>query len=207
MAELQYWPLILVLWLVVQWLWNKGLSFIKAIFNAASERQEIFKSEDEFTNNMMCIVAQGREASVGQFRLGMKWWDSPLRVSRTDGLSFTQDPIVKEISATLDRLAAALGSKKKFINPFIGNLAEALKSESIATSHPLGGCPMGKSVADGVVDEFGRVFADSGTGGMTYYPGLYIVDASILPTAVGVNPSLTISALALRIAENIAKAM
>ena len=36
-----------------------------------------------------------------------------------------------------------------------------------------------------------------------FYPGLYITDASIIPTSLGVNPSLTISALALRAADNV----
>ena len=36
-----------------------------------------------------------------------------------------------------------------------------------------------------------------------FYEGLYIADASIMPTALGVNPSLTISALSLRIADKI----
>jgi hypothetical protein len=36
-----------------------------------------------------------------------------------------------------------------------------------------------------------------------FYEGLYIADASIIPTALGVNPSLTISALSLRIADQI----
>ena len=41
------------------------------------------------------------------------------------------------------------------------------------------------------------------TGDRPFYEGLYIADGSIVPTALGVNPSLTISALALRIGDKI----
>ncbi len=55
------------------------------------------------------------------------------------------------------------------------------------TAHILGGCPVGKTVQEGVVDEKLAVHN---------YPGLYVVDASVMPGNLGVNPSLTITALA-----------
>lgn len=53
---------------------------------------------------------------------------------------------------------------------------------------------MGIDAADGVmtIDADGRVF---------HYPNLYVVDGSIVPTAIGPNPSKTIGALAERVAE------
>jgi choline dehydrogenase-like flavoprotein len=69
------------------------------------------------------------------------------------------------------------------------------------TAHPLGGCPMGKDASEGVVDGLGRVYAaESGT---SRHDGLFVADGSIIPTSLGVNPSLTICALAFRIAEEI----
>jgi choline dehydrogenase-like flavoprotein len=35
------------------------------------------------------------------------------------------------------------------------------------------------------------------------YPGLYVADGSMVPTSIGVNPALTISALALRVADQV----
>ncbi len=65
------------------------------------------------------------------------------------------------------------------------------------TAHPLGGCRMGATVADGVVDDRGRVFDPSSrAGARAVHPGLYVVDGSIMPGNPGVNPSLTITALA-----------
>ncbi len=60
---------------------------------------------------------------------------------------------------------------------------------------------MGDSHASGLVDDLGRVFDKKGG----QYKGLYIADGSIVPTALGVNPFLTISALCERIADHLIK--
>ncbi len=55
-----------------------------------------------------------------------------------------------------------------------------------STAHILGGCPMGKNKEEGVVDENFKVHG---------YNNFYILDGSIMPCNLGVNPSLTITAL------------
>lgn len=65
------------------------------------------------------------------------------------------------------------------------------------TAHPLGGCPMGRDPAEGVVNSWGEVFG---------YPGLVIADGSVMPGPVGPNPALTIAALADRFADGIIEA-
>lgn len=55
------------------------------------------------------------------------------------------------------------------------------------TAHILGGAPIGKNADEGVVD---------GNFQVHNYEGLYIIDGSIMPANPGVNPSLTITALA-----------
>jgi cholesterol oxidase len=55
------------------------------------------------------------------------------------------------------------------------------------TAHMLGGCVMGGDITEGVVDQNCEVFN---------YPGLYVVDGSIIPANPGINPTLTITALA-----------
>lgn len=83
------------------------------------------------------------------------------------------------------------------------------------TVHPLGGCRMAVNARDGVVDPWGRVFdcgglpadladprteadrtARSGQHDRSVHPGLAVLDGSIVPTALGINPLLTITALA-----------
>ncbi|HSL07598.1 MAG TPA: GMC family oxidoreductase [Pseudonocardiaceae bacterium] len=57
------------------------------------------------------------------------------------------------------------------------------------TAHFLGGCPIGATSADGVIDPYHRVHG---------YPGLSVVDGSAVSANLGVNPALTITALAER---------
>lgn len=68
----------------------------------------------------------------------------------------------------------------------MGSLGENLLNLP-TTAHILGGAPIGKDASLGVVDENFAVHN---------YPGLYIVDGSVMPGNPGVNPSLTITALA-----------
>ncbi|MBO0719691.1 MAG: GMC family oxidoreductase [Blastocatellia bacterium] len=64
--------------------------------------------------------------------------------------------------------------------------------KSLVTAHPLGGCVMSDSHTTGVVNHYGQVYDAQGN----LLEGVYITDGSTLPTSLGVNPFLTISALA-----------
>jgi choline dehydrogenase-like flavoprotein len=63
------------------------------------------------------------------------------------------------------------------------------------TAHLLGGCRMGDDPKSSVTDADGRSWD---------IPNLWICDGSLFPTSAGVNPSLTIQALACRIGDRIA---
>jgi cholesterol oxidase len=68
----------------------------------------------------------------------------------------------------------------------LGSLGENLLGLP-TTAHILGGAPIGGNAKEGVVNENFEVH---------HYPGMYIIDGSIVPANPGVNPSLTITALA-----------
>jgi cholesterol oxidase len=67
-----------------------------------------------------------------------------------------------------------------------GSLNEGLFNIPI-TAHFLGGCPFGHDDREGVIDLDCQVHN---------YPGLYVVDGTIMPANPGLNPTLTITALA-----------
>ena len=71
-------------------------------------------------------------------------------------------------------------------------------------AHPLGGCGMAETVEQGVVAPDGRVF-DPTKGPTGVHDGLYVCDGAAIPSAVGVSPLLTITALAERAMALLAK--
>ncbi|MGC1275849.1 MAG: GMC oxidoreductase [Planctomycetaceae bacterium] len=93
--------------------------------------------------------------------------------------------VVEAILKVHRQLSTATGAK--FRTPFYWRWLR-----SLVTVHPLGGCRIGNSPADGVVDHRGEVFG---------CPNLFVADGSLLPGAIGQNPSMTIAALAERNSE------
>lgn len=95
-------------------------------------------------------------------------------------------PFYREMEAALREMSQQLNGayeNPRNYNPVTG--------KTLLTAHPLGGCIMGDSIDQGVVDPKGEVYG---------VPGLYVADGAIVPTALGKNPSYTISALAERVA-------
>lgn len=107
-------------------------------------------------------------------------------------------PIFETIDATLKKATKALGGE------FVKNpIWSKLFGKQLVTVHPLGGCAMGEDAASGAIDHKGRVF--SGATGSAVHAGLYVADGAVMPISLGVNPLLTISALAERCCALIAK--
>jgi choline dehydrogenase-like flavoprotein len=71
--------------------------------------------------------------------------------------------------------------------------------ESVFVSaHQMGTCRMSATEREGVVDSHGRVWGTE---------GLYVTDASVFPSASGVNPMVTNMAISDYISRGIAKSM
>ena len=116
--------------------------------------------------------------------LDMKWtrpWSWPFRSKLTSH----GDPIPTCIPAANDFTARAA---KATSGVEISSMSEILFNVPM-TAHCMGGCGMAASPDRGVIDRQNRVFN---------YENLYVIDGSMLSANLGVNPSLTITALAER---------
>ncbi|XP_054752962.2 uncharacterized protein LOC129258758 [Lytechinus pictus] len=94
------------------------------------------------------------------------------------------------------RKATATLEGELMTNPlWEGAIPQLRNKKGIVTVHPLGGCSMGESGKNGVVDHAGAVFKGEG---LDVYPNLLVVDGAVMPRSVGVNPTLTIGTIAER---------
>jgi cholesterol oxidase len=129
-----------------------------------------------FTTHFLPYLGIGSDAADGQIRLRNGQVDIAWSVRRSRKM-------FRQMEDGLKALSRGIGGEYRtsalWIWPF----------RKLLTAHPLGGCPMGDDPRTGVVKQSGEVWG---------YDGLYVVDGSIIPTALGVNPSMTIGALAER---------
>jgi len=143
--------------------------------------------EDNLLSNVMLWLGAGMDAADGQLRLKRKWYMPWRRV-----LSLNWD--VRHSRGVLDAIQEmhrnlTLATAGRHVVPPTWTLFK-----NLLTLHPLGGCRMGVSRENAVVDHLGHVHG---------YRNLIIADGAILPTSTGRNPSHTIGALAERIAAHI----
>jgi hypothetical protein len=109
-----------------------------------------------------------------------------------------KQPIFAEVDKKLREATKAVGGTY-VVNPGWTKLM----NYDLTTVHPLGGCIMGEDAQKGAVNHKGEVFA-SGTG-TDVHKGLYVCDGAVIPLPLGVNPLITISALAERCCELMAQ--
>lgn len=109
-----------------------------------------------------------------------------------------KQPVFRRIDQVLVKATRANGGEY-VPNPVWSELV----GHELVTVHPLGGATMADDAKHGAVNHKGQLFlADSGTDA---YAGLYVCDGAVMPRSLGVNPLLTISAIAERCAALIAR--
>ena len=108
------------------------------------------------------------------------------------------EPVYARVDEALTKAAEAVGAR--YIKSPLATTSMGVKP---ATAHPLGGCGMGEDAGRGVVNHKCQVF--DGRGETSVHAGLYVCDGSVIPRSIGVNPLLTITALAERAMVHLAR--
>ncbi len=130
---------------------------------------------------VILLVMQTVENSLRLVRRRRWFW--PFR--RT--LSSRRAPGEPRIPSYIPLANRAARSVARQIDGFPSSAINEVALNVPITAHILGGACIGAGPEQGVADEWGRVFG---------YPGIFVVDGSAVPANLGVNPSLTITALA-----------
>ena len=175
---------------------NLLLNAVKAYFdgrlrttfgkNLLKELEE-FLRDDTLLRNVLLWLGAGMDAADGRLHLKRKWFMPWKRVLHLAWQVDRSKGVIEAVEAMHQSLTEASGGRSVAL-PTWSVL------DSLLTLHPLGGCPIGTSAENGVVDHLGRVFG---------YPNLMVADGAVLPTPTVRNPSHTIAALAERMAVHV----
>lgn len=165
---------------------DTGHGFAHWLRERVDELRDLFsvRTSEGALNRTLLFLMMGHDGAGGRIEL-----DGRER-STIKWPKLHEQPLFANANALAREVTTKLGGT------FIEDpLDTRLLRNNLITVHPLGGCPMGDG-GDGFVDHAGRVRNRDGVAQL----GLYVADASVIPTSLGVNPLWTISALAERIA-------
>jgi cholesterol oxidase len=157
----------------LKWLFNimrHPLNFLRILWPFGWARRSI-----------ILLVMQTLDNSVRVYHKRQWWW--PFKHSLASKREHKREKVPVYIPQAQE-ITQALAQKTGGIPQSAVN--EVLLNTGI-TAHILGGCPIGPNPEQGVIDEKNRVYG---------HEGLYVVDGSMIPANLGVNPSLTITAMA-----------
>lgn len=140
----------------------------------------MLRSKGKAASSLIFLVMQNTEAFI-HFEWRRKWY----RLFRK-GITAVQKP---EDTALSVSFPAAEKATRMYAERLGGEPGSALSEVLLGvptTAHIMSGVAIGRDRSTGVVDESGEVFG---------YKNLRVLDGSIVPGNLGVNPSLTITAL------------
>jgi len=164
--------------------WRRALKTIGAILTSPRLMLSNWFSKDWEKRITTFTIMQDLDNHIGlQYRRPWYWPFSKKLISVAN--SGHEAPSYLPIANQLTREYAAVsgGTPMNITLESIGGLS--------TTAHILSGCPMGHSAEDGVIGIDHQVHG---------HPGLFVVDGASIPGNIGVNPSLTITAMAERFA-------
>jgi choline dehydrogenase-like flavoprotein len=174
---------------------SKVISMMGALWNKAKlpdyTDPTAMQTESEMMMNICWFNCMGTDDASGTFDLH----NGHLRLRFNQRIA--DHPTFHMAETILRGIATAMDGRYQAFPLWEG--LQPFVSRKLVVTHPLGGCPMGGSSTDGVVNEKGQVY-DTQSGANSVHPGLYVADGSTIPGALAVNPTLTIVSQALRVA-------
>ena len=142
-------------------------------------------------NNRIELLAMVEDTHDGRFFLDSPTSGGAVRPNAGPVAIGLFDYTLSEASIRVRERADAV-MKKISERKGLGRFMKLTETQGGYASHPLGGCRMADSAEFGVVDDRCEAFGNE---------GLFCMDSSAIPTSLGVNPSLTISAVCERAAD------
>ncbi len=130
------------------------------------------------TTKFLPYLGMGTDAADGRLKLKDGWIDIEWSHRRSRQM-------FRELENALKDLSRGVNGK------YVSSILWKWPFSKLLTAHPLGGCYMGETRESSLASHLGAVWG---------YPNLFVADGSLIPSALSVNPSLTISALAERVA-------
>ena len=166
-------------------------------FIPTTSKPDRYQTEAEMVDDIFFFNSMGEDEANGIFTLKRGILDRLFRRPGHLDLHWERpvsgQPVFRRIAEIQEAVAKAMGGRYLPM-PFWDGFTE----KKLVIPHPLGGCRIGSTRDQGVVDEHGRVFDGEAADPAATLAGLYIVDGSVIPGALAVNPSLTITAQALK---------
>ena len=162
---------------------NLGAHLLKSWKDAGGLKQRLYQKASDLTDfsDMIPWFGQSIDAADGEFSLRSKYvfWRARTRLNWNPQHSMSALDTFNDVHVAM---TLATGGEPM-------PLATWRRLRMLVTPHPLGGCNMAASEGAGVTTHAGEVFG---------HRNLFVMDGSVIPRAIGRNPSKTIAALAER---------
>jgi cholesterol oxidase len=147
------------------------------------------RTEAEAVENIFFFNCMGEDEPTGRFSLDDDELDLRWDKDKRPG----DQQVFADIEGLLKDFSEAMGGRYVPAPGWKG-----FGDKKLTITHPLGGCRIGETREDGVVNEHGQVYDGGGDDPSAVHEGLFVVDASVIPGSVVAHPTMTIVAQALK---------
>ncbi len=180
-----------------QWV-SQGLDRLKSPALTGREfngmLSDVMGAPSSLGDQSQILLTLGHDGSAGrvmwmpELNRAIPVWSSPQKLTTYR----TQQALFRRMNKSLKEARHLHNPLWQMLPESAGAMQGGLPDSMITTVHPLGGCVMGDNFASAVVNERGQVRRSEDE----LHDGLFVLDGSIIPTSLGCNPLLTITALA-----------